>query len=175
MNLKVKIMLSRRNSLFALGLAGVALLGYKPALYKSMGLVLNSIIKNGVMKQKHDGVLIGDTHSHTTNSDGRKSVESCMNLAIERNLDFLLITDHLDPLFPKEHFLTTVKEVNEFLTRMGEIMSCPAAEITTSQGHLIAYFPEDYLKKPRDLNYLSYLKSFEKTIMLVHSMGEDVL
>lgn len=165
-------MWSRRSLLFVLGGTGVALYGYKPAFYKSMGFVLNNIIKREVKKQKYDGVLVGDTHSHTTNSDGRKSVDSCMNLAIGRGLDFLLITDHLDPLFPKEHFLRTVKESNEFLIRNEEkIMSCPAVEITTKQGHLIAYFPEDYLKKPGDLVYLNYLRSLEKTIMLVHSIG----
>lgn len=47
-----------------------------------------------LLKIKEDDILIKDFHTHTNNSDGTKTPEELIDLAVSRGIKFLAVTDH---------------------------------------------------------------------------------
>ncbi len=77
-------------------------------------------------------LLKADLHVHSNHSDGKDCVRKILSVAIERKLDIISITDH-----------NTVNGSLEALEIVREehlpIVILPGIEISTAQGHLLAY------------------------------------
>src|SRR3712207_3326894 len=73
-----------------------------------------------------------DIHVHTNRSDGQVTPEEAVELAINEGLHTIAITDH-DTVQPSY-------EAREYAERVhpGEITVLPSAEITSSDGHILA-------------------------------------
>lgn len=95
--------------------------------------------------------FLGDTHLHSTRSDGRYTVGQILSRASLLELDYLALTEHITPkMFDIECPLSSMKDQVQFVKEMRdngieppEIY--PAAEISTEEGHIIALFPKTYL------------------------------
>ena len=70
--------------------------------------------------------LAGDLHAHTVHSDGGLTVPELANLAVERGLDFLAVTDH--------NTVSHHAELASAARRYG-ITLLPGQEVTTEGGH----------------------------------------
>ena len=68
--------------------------------------------------------LKGDTHLHTTNSDGKLTPEQLIKNCKERGLDWIIITDHN---------FNTVGEESRF---DGDMLIIPGEEYTGNDGHV---------------------------------------
>ncbi len=77
-------------------------------------------------------LLKADLHIHSNYSDGKSSIREILNVAIERRLDVISITDH-DTVEGSLEALDVVRE--EHLP----IIVLPGVEVTTAQGHMLAY------------------------------------
>ena len=77
-------------------------------------------------------LLKADLHIHSNHSDGKSSVKEILNVAIERKLNVISITDH-NTVNGSLEALEIVREENL------SIMVLPGIEISTAQGHLLAY------------------------------------
>jgi predicted metal-dependent phosphoesterase TrpH len=77
-------------------------------------------------------VLKADLHVHSNHSDGKSSVKEILEMAIKRQLDAISITDH-DTVNGSLEAVEIVKE--EHLP----IIVISGIEISTAQGHLLAY------------------------------------
>jgi len=128
---------------------------------------LDKRIKRNIrrLKQQNPRLVIGETHCHSTFSDGAFPVESLMVRAAALGLDFLVITEHL---MPRKHLLT--QSLLSFEERWRQfrqwdhghlkpVTVYPAFEISTEQGHLILVFPEEYLN-PK--NYPDITRNFSR-------------
>ncbi|MFQ5443443.1 MAG: PHP domain-containing protein, partial [Nitrospinales bacterium] len=74
---------------------------------------LDDRIKNNIraLKQKHPHLKIGDTHCHSTFSDGTYPIEDLMHRSANLGLDFLIITEHVIPeRFALERSLASFRE-----------------------------------------------------------------
>ena len=60
---------------------------------------LNTKIRKGidVLKKENPNLIIGETHCHSTYSDGLHSIQSIIYRATLLGLDYVAITDHLIP------------------------------------------------------------------------------
>ncbi|OGW22991.1 MAG: hypothetical protein A3K09_05290, partial [Nitrospinae bacterium RIFCSPLOWO2_12_FULL_47_7] len=109
------------------------------------------------IKQENPTLKIGETHCHTTYTDGQYPTADLMQRASMLGLDFLIITDHWIPAhdgewgWPLAHSLASIadsakqyKEWNH--PELEPIKVYPAMELSTHQGHLIMVFPEVYSK-----------------------------
>ncbi len=76
--------------------------------------------------------LKADLHIHSNHSDGRSSVKEILKVAVERRIDVVSITDH-DTVGGSLEALEIVRE--EHLP----VIVVPGVEISTAQGHLLAY------------------------------------
>lgn len=93
-----------------------------------------------------------DLHIHSNHShDSISSVEDILRKASEVGLGCIAITDH--------NATSSWDEVSKYQT---EIIVIPAVEISTQQGHVIAYGVKEVI--PRDM-------SVEDTIAAVHAAG----
>lgn len=114
------------------------------------------------LKRENPSLKIGETHCHSTFSDGTYDIKSLMHRAATLGLDYIVVTEHLIPdMFPLENSLLSFQERwNCFncwdLPGVNPITVYPAFEISTEQGHLILIFPADYLipKKYDDVRKL---------------------
>ncbi len=77
-------------------------------------------------------LLKADLHVHSNHSDGRSSVRDILRVAIERKIDVISITDH-DTVDGSLEALEIAREENL------PIVVLPGIEISTAQGHLLAY------------------------------------
>lgn len=68
--------------------------------------------------------LRGNLHSHTTNSDGKFSLEELVRNYEAAGYDFLVITDH--------NKVTPVENVN------ADLLILPGSEISSGEGHIVA-------------------------------------
>ncbi len=83
-----------------------------------------------------------DLHLHTTYSDGLGTVEAVMEAARRAGLDIVAITDH--------DTLQGALRARDLAPRYG-IGVIPGVEITTAQGHLLAYWVERPVPAGRSL------------------------
>ena len=115
---------------------------------------LDQRIKDNIAKFKQDNphLKIGETHCHSIFSDGTYSVDKIMGRAARLGLDFMVITEHVQPhLYPLEHALASIKERGRCCDEWNHpglepIDVYPAFEVSTLQGHLILVMDKDYLK-----------------------------
>ncbi len=89
-------------------------------------------------------MLKAELHVHSTYSDGRDRVERIVDVALERGLNVIAITDH-DTIQGSLSAIDYVRD--EHL----EIEAIPALEISTSNGHLLAFFLEDEVESGMSL------------------------
>ncbi len=76
----------------------------------------------------------GDLHVHSTDSDGTKTAKELFAIALEKELDFLAITDH-NNLFSQW----------KLPGKINGILPLPAMEITTFLGHANAFGINDWV------------------------------
>ena len=88
--------------------------------------------------------MIGDLHIHSNHSDGRDGVRKILNVALSKGLNFISVTDH-NTINGSLEALDVVKE--EHLP----IVVVRGVEISTSQGHLLAYGIDRDLDRGMDL------------------------
>ena len=116
---------------------------------------LNKRIRQRILqiKSQNPHLRLGETHCHSTFSDGNYSIEDLIRRSSYLGLDFLLITEHQIPkIYPLDRSLLSfqkrLKVYNEWNnTKIPPIRLYPAIETSTQQGHLIVVFPEQYLKQ----------------------------
>ncbi len=77
-------------------------------------------------------LLKADLHIHSNHSDGKDSVRKILDVAIGRKLDIISITDH-NTVNGSIEALEIVREENL------PIIVLPGIEISTANGHLLAY------------------------------------
>jgi hypothetical protein len=86
------------------------------------GFTLSGYVKDRMFHSKSRWYK-GDFHTHTTESDGKMTVENGLKQAKEMKLDYFVATDH--NILPTKW-------------RSSEMMVIPGVEITSSQGHFNA-------------------------------------
>ena len=113
---------------------------------------LDSRIRKNIthLKNEQSGLILGETHCHSTFSDGSHSVQSILKRAAFLGLDYVVITDHLIPgKFLIETIVASLKEqaqcINEWDETTKPIKAYPAFEISTMDGHLIIILDPEYL------------------------------
>jgi hypothetical protein len=84
--------------------------------------------------------LKGDLHLHSTHSDGSYTIEDNANMAKEKGLDFIALTDH-----------NTISQ-NYTYESYGNVLFIPGMELTTYKGHCNLYGVKDPLKDFRATN-----------------------
>ncbi len=77
-------------------------------------------------------LLKADLHVHSNHSDGRSSVREILRVAVEKKMDIISITDH-DTVNGSLEALEIARDENL------PIVVLPGIEISTAQGHLLAY------------------------------------
>ncbi len=123
---------------------------------------LDQRIEEGIAKLKRENpfLKIGETHCHSVFSDGTYSVDKILARSARIGLDFIVITEHVQPYkFPLEHTLASIRERSRCCREWSHpdlkpIDVYPGFEVSTQQGHLILVMDTDYLKlnKLRELN-----------------------
>ena len=113
---------------------------------------LDSRIRKNItrLKDEQPDLILGETHCHSTFSDGKHSVQKIFKRAASLGLDYVVITDHLIPgKFLIETLVTSLKEqaqcINEWNGKQKPIKAYPAFEISTLEGHLIIILDSEYL------------------------------
>ncbi len=170
----------KRVAGFSLGFAAANLLVPTSAKCKLAAPVTEWVgaryLDNGIkekiqrLKQSHPHLKIGETHCHTTYSDGNYSVEQLMVRAAGLGLDFLVITEHLIPkLYPLAYSIASIAERGRRFNDwdhdgLEPIQVYPAFEVSTEQGHLILVFPDDYLKPERRGDVVRQFSRFDSAI-----------
>ena len=115
----------------------------------------DDVIKSKISQYKKENptLKIGETHCHSTFSDGTSSVKEIINRASCLGLDFLVLTEHLIPeKYPLELTLASINErwrcVHEWnSTLFNPVQVYPAFEVSTTEGHLILVLDPFYLEK----------------------------
>ena len=122
---------------------------------------LDSRIRKNIthLKNEQPDLILGETHCHSTFSDGSHRVQSILKRAAFLGLDFVVITDHLIPgKFLIDSIVTCVKEqaqcINEWDETIKPVKVYPAFEISTMDGHLILILDPEYfsLEKVSDIS-----------------------
>ena len=113
---------------------------------------LDSKIRKNIthLKNEQPDLILGETHCHSTFSDGTHSVQNIFKRAAFLGLDYVVITDHLIPgKFLMETIVTSLKEqatcINEWDEATKPVKAYPAFEISTMDGHLILILDPEYL------------------------------
>ena len=113
---------------------------------------LDSRIRKNIthLKNEQPDLILGETHCHSTFSDGTHSVQNIFKRAAFLGLDYVVITDHLIPgKFLIETIVTSLKEqatcINEWDEATKPVKAYPAFEISTMDGHLILILDPEYL------------------------------
>jgi predicted metal-dependent phosphoesterase TrpH len=132
-------------------------------------------ITDQITFSKKKNNILGDLHSHSSNSDGIEKPSSMLSYAKRIGLDFILITDHLNEQYPHHCFLKTMKDQATYLDKGGRMNTLPAVEISTAEGHIIAYFEEDYFNTPEKLSVLRYYENAVDTIKRVQDLGGNCI
>ncbi len=113
---------------------------------------LDSRIRRNIsrIKQEQAGLVLGETHCHSTFSDGSHSVQSILKRASFLGLDYVVITDHFIPgKFLIDNIVNAAKEqaqcINEWDETSKPVKAYPAFEISTVEGHLVIILDPEYL------------------------------
>jgi len=101
------------------------------------------------LKRNKPNLTIGETHCHSTYSDGLHSIESILLRASLLGLDYVVITDHLVPgKYLINSIIDSLKEqvrcINEWALPSNPIKIYPAFEISALEGHLVLIFSPEY-------------------------------
>jgi len=141
--------------------------------------VFDVYIKKAVAsaRHKHPTYLIGDTHVHSENSDGKYSVEECVKTAQNRGFDFILFLDHLMMKKRRYNFLRSIDEQRKLIEDGIQIKMTPGVEISTIEGHVGCIFPESfyYQKDYSKLTGLRYFRGLKETIQTVKELGGEII
>jgi histidinol phosphatase-like PHP family hydrolase len=111
------------------------------------------------LKRDNPAVVIGETHCHSTFSDGKHSVEDILRRASRLRLDYVVITDHL---LPRKYLIESIfkswekqaQYIDEWDQLNDPVKIYPALEMSALEGHLILIFDPEYLspKKFSDIS-----------------------
>ena len=108
---------------------------------------LNTKIRKNIatLKNEDPNIIIGETHCHSTYSDGLHSIQSIISRATFLGLDYVAITDHLLPgKYTIESTIKSLEEqflyINKWYHPIEPIKIYPAFEVSTLEGHLILIF-----------------------------------
>ena len=111
------------------------------------------------LKKEDPDVIIGETHCHSTFSDGLHSVQSILKRASRLGLDYVVISDHFLPgKYMTESVIGSMKEqvrcINEWDQSNAPVKIYPAFEISALEGHLVLIFDPEYFpsKKASDIS-----------------------
>ena len=146
---------------------------------------LDSRIGNAIanLKNEQPHLILGETHCHSTFSDGLHSVQSILQRSSLLGLDYVVITDHLLPgKYLTDSITRSLQEqtrcINEWDQSFKPVQIYPAFEISTLEGHLILIFDAKYFSSEniRDIS-LQFSKydyefvSMLELIPLIESFG----
>ncbi len=146
---------------------------------------LDSRIGNAIanLKNEQPHLILGETHCHSTFSDGLHSVQSILQRSSLLGLDYVVITDHLLPgKYLTDSITASLQEqircINEWDQPCKPVQIYPAFEISTLEGHLILIFDAKYFSSEniRDIS-LQFSKydyefvSMLELIPLIESFG----
>ena len=97
------------------------------------------------LKNEQPHLILGETHCHSTFSDGLHSVQSILQRSSRLGLDYVVITDHLLPgKYLTDSITRSLQEqtrcINEWDQSFKPVQIYPAFEISTLEGHLILIF-----------------------------------
>jgi len=143
---------------------------------------LDQRIKDNIAELKQDNpyLKIGETHCHSVFSDGTYSVDKILSRSAKLGLDFLVITEHVQPRqYPLEHTLASIKERGRCCEEWSHpdlepLDVYPAFEVSTLQGHLILVMDQDYLK-PKNLRELkTQFSSLDKKMISMEDSAKMV-
>lgn len=136
------------------------------------------------LKSERPELVIGDTHCHSTFSDGTRSVQEILYRSANLGLDYLIITEHLIPeKYPLANSLASIEErwrcVREWESKNTPPLTVyPAFEVSTLQGHLILVFDPHFLepRTQKDIHrqfsrFDVMMSSMEQTAALVEPFG----
>ena len=106
--------------------------------------------------------MMYDMHMHTTNSDGRNTVEEMCKTAIEKGVSGIAFTDHADMNFYEER--NTFERIKVVLEEVG------AAEDRYADSLLISCGVElgEYLYNPRNADTILQMAPFDVVLGSVH-------
>ncbi len=131
------------------------------------GRIRKNILK---LKAQNPDLKVGDTHCHSTFSDGHFPVDAIVKRASKLGLDYLVISEHLmADMYPLEATLASIRErwrcVQEWEhADVAPVKVYPAFEISTREGHLILVLDEYYLHPDRHGELRTQFKAFDKKI-----------
>ena len=113
---------------------------------------LDARIHKGITRLKSDNpyLIVGETHCHSTFSDGSHSVEDILRRASRLQLDYVVITDHLLPgKYLTESIIRSwdqqARYINEWDQPNDPVKIYPALELSALEGHLVLIFDPEYL------------------------------
>ena len=131
----------------------------KPVAELAGRCFLDSRIRENItcLKNENPGLILGETHCHSTYSDGSHSVKSIFKRAANLGLDYVVITDHLTPgKFLIKNIVTSLKEqaqcINEWDETSKPIKAYPAFEMSTLEGHLILILDPECFSQVSDIS-----------------------
>ena len=122
---------------------------------------LNARIHKKIIRLKRDNptLLLGETHCHSTFSDGTHSVEDILRRASCLQLDYVVITDHL---LPRKYLIESIfkswekqtQYIDEWNQPNDPVKIYPALELSALEGHLILILDPEYLS-PKSFSDIS--------------------
>jgi hypothetical protein len=128
----------------------------KPVADITARYFLDSRIRRNIahLKKEQPDLVLGETHCHSTCSDGSHSLQSIFKRAAMLGLDYVAITDHLIPgKFLSKNIVTSLNEqaryINEWSETTNPIKAYPAFEMSTLEGHLIIILDPEYFSLER--------------------------
>jgi len=126
---------------------------------------LNARIHKKIIRLKRDNptLVLGETHCHSTFSDGTHSVEDILRRASCLQLDYVVITDHL---LPRKYLIESIfkswekqtQYIDEWNQPNDPVKIYPALELSALEGHLILILDPEYLS-PKSFSDISLLFS----------------
>jgi len=122
---------------------------------------LNARIHKKIIRLKRDNptLVLGETHCHSTFSDGTHSVEDILRRASCLQLDYVVITDHL---LPRKYLIESIfkswekqtQYIDEWNQPNDPVKIYPALELSALEGHLILILDPEYLS-PKSFSDIS--------------------
>ncbi len=143
---------------------------------------LDQRIKEGIarLKQGNPHLKIGETHCHSIYSDGTYPVDQIMGRAANLGLDFLVITEHVQPgLFPLKNTLASIKERERCCAEwshpgLDPIDVYPGFEVSTLQGHLILVMDRVYMKPKNRRELVTQFSSLDQKMISMEDAAKRV-
>jgi len=122
---------------------------------------LDSRIRKNIsrLKKEQPKLILGETHCHSTFSDGLDSIQNILQRSSLLGLDYVVITEHL---LPSKYLIDSiigslqeqVRCINEWDYPYEPVQIYPAFEISTLEGHLVLIMDQDYFS-PENINDIS--------------------